>query len=300
MSESKKFTSPAGDVLSAAFLARHRRHRLYGQAVALLPSTTAGLLIKVAHAIGFSEFVYGAKNELEARRVIRLSGADSTAYGTGYGYADEAEDLKVAEFYRSTLRRNERRPLLFDHGIATVDRAIMATGAKRVINFGVCYGHVDAQLAAIHPGVSFVGVDRAPSVKRLNDADFTAPNLEFVAADIIEYLTSQADLGDTLLYHMRTATLLPQAFVKNLYRICGERGLLGVVGIEPYGLSWETGEFYTQSPETKASVAFRKGMILHNYEGMLRENGLQLLSMDYVKLEKESEDFRLQTFIARR
>ena len=88
--------------------------------------------------------------------------------------------------------------------------------------------------------------------------------------------------------------------MEDLYAVASSANLLGVVGIETYGYSWELGGLYYQSPNPKLSVSFRKTMLLHNYEGMLRSVGFSIKSMEYVKLEKEEEGFRMQTFIALR
>jgi hypothetical protein len=46
------------------------------------------------------------------------------------------------------------------------------------------------------------------------------PNLKFAAADVLTWLAQQADLSDFLLFHMRTATLLPKPFIVELYPDC--------------------------------------------------------------------------------
>lgn len=247
--------------------------------------------------------VYALKNDLPSRRLTdlnRKSVKNPSAYGSGYGYEDEAEELKTALFYKSTVQPGRDAPGLFGHGANTLIRAIEASGANRVIDFGVSYGVMDCWLAERFPDVEFIGVDRAQAVKKLNDTDFNRPNLNFVAADIMEYLSNETDLSGTLLFHMRTGTLLPQSFMENLYAVASSAGLRGVVGIETYGYSWELGGLYYQSPNPKLSVSFRKTMLLHNYEGMLRRVGFSFKCMEYVKLEKEEEGFRLQTFIALR
>ena len=295
--------SPDDINISSAFIKKHQRYRRYSKVANFFPRAFIKFAIPLAHRLGLHDVVYALKNDLPFRRITSLNKnrvKNPSTYGSGYGYEDEAEELKVALFYKSLVQPGRDAPKLFGHGANTIKRAIEASGAKRVVNFGVSYGVIDFWLAKRFSNVEFIGIDRAQAVKKLNDTDFNLPNLNFVAADIMEYLGKETDLSGTLLFHMRTGTLLPQSFMEDLYAVASSAGLLGVVGIETYGYSWELGGLYYQSPNPKPSVSFRKTMILHNYEGMLRGVGLSLKSMEYVKLEKEEEGFRLQTFIALR
>lgn len=65
--------------------------------------------------------------------------------------------------------------------IESLSAILAKSGVKRVLNFGVCYAHIDAELAKRFPDIEFHGVDRSPYTKLLNKYEFGGiTNLRFL------------------------------------------------------------------------------------------------------------------------
>jgi trans-aconitate methyltransferase len=231
-------------------------------------------------------------------------GASAADFGSGYGYPDPEEDRRIALFYKQEAVSGQysarETPILNAHVIDTISGVLAQGQIRRVVNFGVCYAEVDAVLAARFPAVSFVGIDRSMAIKEINEQSFSLSNLTFVAGDVLAWISQQSNLSDTLLFHMRTATLLPKPFVGELYKLGAERGLVAVCGFETYGFSRELDDWYEQGLADKPSVLYRDDMYLHNYVGILAALGYRVDRLNYVKTPHVDADYRIQSFTALR
>jgi hypothetical protein len=228
---------------------------------------------------------------------------DPTDFDSGYGYDSPAEDRRAAVMYRTEIESgghtNAESPALYKHAIETLGEILSSGAIKRVVNFGVCFAYVDAQLAMKYPNVAFVGIDRSPNVIKINEEEFSLPNLQFFAGDVLDWISTHGDLSDTLLFHMRTTVLLPKSFVESLYRAAARQNIAMIAGFEPYGLSRETNDFYEQEARDKPSVLFRDAMYLHNYAGILANLGYVMERLQYVKTAHVDLDYRILSFVAR-
>jgi hypothetical protein len=231
-------------------------------------------------------------------------GVSAADFGSGYGYPDPEEDRRIALFYKKEAESGQysarETPVLNAHVIDVISTLLARGTIRRVVNFGVCYAEVDASLAQRFPSVSFTGIDRSPAIKEINEQSFALPNLKFIAADVLAWIAQQGDLSDCLLFHMRTATLLPKPFIVELYRLAAERHLTAICGFETYGFSRELDDWYEQDPFDKPSVLYRDDMYLHNYVGILAGLGYGVERLNYVKTPHVDADYRIQSFTAER
>jgi hypothetical protein len=229
-------------------------------------------------------------------------GSEGTDFGSGYGYIDEVEDRRIALFYKRESESGQysarETPVLNAHLIATLNEVIASEGIRRVVNFGCCYAYVDAELAAKHPEVQFVAIDRSPAVKTINEESFSLPNLTFVAGDALPWIEAQPTLADTLIVHTRTMTLLPKSFVSSFYRALTVRRIAAVCGFETYGFSREINDWYEQDERDKSSVLYRDTMYLHNYVGIFAALGYHVTRLQYLKTPHVDADYRVQSFTA--
>jgi hypothetical protein len=227
-------------------------------------------------------------------------GISAVDFGSGYGYPDPEEDRRIALFYKREAESGQysarETPILNAHVVDTISAVLAQGRTRRVVNFGVCYAEVDAALAARFPAVSFIGIDRSPAIKEINEQSFHLSNLTFVAGDVLAWIDQQSDLSDTLLFHMRTATLLPKPFVVELYRLAADRKLAAICGFETYGFSRELDSWYEQDTADKPSVLYRDDMYLHNYVGILVALGYRVDRLNYIKTPHVDADYRIQSF----
>ena len=175
---------------------------------------------------------------------------------------------------------------------------------KRLINFGSCYGILDYEIARRNPGVHLYGLDRADLVRKFNDEQFRAPNLTYVAADIMEYLRGQDDLSDTAFLFMRTAFIFPEKFMAELMKVLGERRIAAIVGLEPSGYSLSEGGIYELSTNYQPSVLGRGLMYFHNYPYWAGCAGLRVVQQKWLCPVERTFDHkdaqRIYCFIAAR
>lgn len=237
----------------------------------------------------------------------RASGKNTTAqsFDSGYGYESEMFELSVAEHYRDQIekgnwdkQRTESHDL-YRTVIPLLQQTMEKNGIKKMLDFGVGYAYVNDQLAQRMPNVEFSCVDRSVLTKVYNEKYFNLPNLHFIAGDIYDSMNGE-DWREGLCFHMRTMTCMPESFIREFYAKCHERGFKYIVGAEQCGLSWQLGEPYTFSLEPKPSVAFRNFMFIHNYPGLLREAGYELVTSELLKTRHPDPNYRLLVFSARR
>ena len=84
-----------------------------------------------------------------------------------------------------------------------------------------------------------------------------------------------------------------------MYKIAFERGAAAIVAMEPYGLSWETNQFYLMSDSPQPSVSYRNGMMIHNYRGLAHEAGFTTDQEKLLRIDKhKEEDFHIYALTA--
>lgn len=294
---------PSADIeLSKSWWARYRLYRLAGGLLSRVPGFALNLarletLVQRLRRAAVSEHAFRQNRQSAIGR-----GAGASSFDSGYGYASPDEELRVARMYKGEIASGQyvarESPALYAHLESALAAAIVERKVERVINFGVCFAHVDSLLAKRFPNVRFIGIDRSVAVCDLNRTEFTASNMEFVAGDIIEWIASQQDLSRTLLFHSRTAILLPESFLDTLYSKLVEKQIDMICGYEPVGLSRETNSFYQQSYDQKPSVIFRDSLYLHNYAGILNRHGYKITRLEYVKTGHVDDDVRILSFSA--
>jgi hypothetical protein len=239
----------------------------------------------------------------ENRREHGNPNADGTmagSYGSGYGYNKESE-IDTAQRYKSMIPHLDTHvsedKALYDRAIYTVAAIIGERRTPHFINFGASYAHIDARLAVMFPDTRFICVDRSEAVRQLNTEDFGAiENMEFVVGNILSLLKPTVDGG--ILFTSRTLTLLPKGFVAKLYDTARKAGIEFIVGMEPTGISRETGSEYQFSKEADLlSVWYRGQMFIHNYPHLLKESGYEHVEFSLVKTGHPHPDFRIASFV---
>jgi hypothetical protein len=162
--------------------------------------------------------------------------------------------------------------------LITADPAI-----GQVIDFGVLCGHPNHCLALKFPHIDFVGIDRQDLIKRLNDEAFQAPNLRFVAGDILEQLPRTATgKGSSVLFHARTACLCYPEFLRKLYKQCADLGIKYIIMYEGLSLSKHYLRFFDYEDFPQEAFGVRGIMFAHNYPSYLRDAGYEVISNDRV------------------
>ena len=244
------------------------------------------------------------KNQRTLISIARLhnSAEDSGANAEEYGYVDALDEIKTALLYKYEIAdgfpKSSESKKLYDCAEDLLTRYMDSTST--VVNFGVCYAHIDQLLARKFPSTMFYGVDRSRITKALNEVEFGGiPNLLFVASDIFEFLES-AKLSNWMLFHTRTCCLLPKDFVVRLYNAAYKLGCSTIVCLEQSGISRQTGCAYQYSDNDQASVAYRQGMLIHNYPGILRAAGFEVVESTLIKTAHNHEDYRIVEFVANR
>jgi len=235
----------------------------------------------------------------------RESKEGAANFGSEYGYKDDELEFAVAKYYKKQLLDRDAKPAtesfdLYDHAVGIVAALLTEDSLiAKTINFGVSYAHVDSILARMFPDRLFVGVDRSNLTKQFNYECFgDLSNISFEAENIMEYL--EADHSGSILFHMRTCTVLPQSFVEALYEKASRANVRYIVGMEQIGVSRQTDQPYRFSEGKQDSVVFRSFMHIHNYPGILREYGYDLERIELVKTAHSDEDYRLLSFTAKK
>jgi hypothetical protein len=221
------------------------------------------------------------------------------------GYTGDHEIMTFLQ-YRSQLRDERSLNLsesrvLYEKIIDTVSDVLESSiDIKTMVNFGVSYAYIDSVLARRFPQVQFVGVDRSPFTKALNEVEFSeVPNMHFFADDIFRHLKHNS-YSDGLFFHSRIGLLLNRPTVENIYRTAFNAGFKLIIGFEQFGLSRETVMPFTFSLRDTGSVHFRGNMFIHNYPSLLLKAGYRLEMFEIFKTGHPAPDFRIAAFVARK
>lgn len=167
---------------------------------------------------------------------------------------------------------------------------------KKILNFGVCYAYIDAELARKFPNIEFHGVDRSPYTKLLNESEFKdIPNLKFFAEDGFKLLENG---NYDMLLHVRTAVVLSKPLVVRLYECAKVANVKYLVGYEQFGFSYQTEKPYVFSDDDQESVWWRGFMFIHNYPSLLKKQGYKIISHKFLETSHSSLDYRVFEWFA--
>jgi ubiquinone/menaquinone biosynthesis C-methylase UbiE len=152
--------------------------------------------------------------------------------------------------------------------------------ATTFIDFGAFCGYTIATLATHFPRTWFIGIDRPEIAKSLNDQAFGRKNVEFLDGDILDLVASRESFGARpVLFHSRTAVFCYPEYLRQLYRICAEKGIRDIVMQEgsTFFSRWYL-RFFEPGKYPAISFAGRGSTFLHDYMTLLREAGFEIRS----------------------
>jgi trans-aconitate methyltransferase len=154
---------------------------------------------------------------------------------------------------------------------------------KTCVEVGTMCGELLYRVAVQFPDIHFVGVDRNPVIKRLNDQGYHLPNLEFRADDIINVLEDpKLDFAGAVLFHTRTSPFLLPDFMRKLYGRCREVGFGAITMLEMYSVSIEHKRFHRFADMPQISEIRGGGLMTHNYPKILNEAGFPKVEWQFV------------------
>lgn len=210
---------------------------------------------------------------------------------TFFTYKSEVASSKFAKLRTPSYR-------LYQEQESVLDEILSRPDASPFVNFGVSYAYIDAMMARRFPAVQFIGVDRSPYTKALNEVDFSdVTNLRFEASDIRDAL---ATIEGGTFFHSRTMTLLQRDDVQQIYQTASDRGMRYIVGFEMLGLPRETLQPYEFSLSDRASVHYRHFMFIHNYPHLLDSCGFELERFYVISTNSPHQDQNILCFVARK
>jgi hypothetical protein len=259
----------------------------------------------ITNLVNFFEDRIEHKASLTQLQVMSTEAAlDPKEFGyTGDVFTRELEfihkyalQLKSAEYGKATESLTLYARLLTD-----LEKVLSSGEITTVLNFGIGYAYIDSLLANQFPNVNFVGIERTPVARWYNrEFGLTQPsNLEILDGDIIKHLENNR-YKNGLLLHIRTATLLPKGFMRDLYKCAYLSGFTQIYGAEQCGISRRTGEPFEFSYTDKPSELYRRHMFIHNYPALLNESGFNLPEIQFIKTDHPHFDYRILTFLAKK
>ncbi len=223
----------------------------------------------------------------------------ANSFGSAFGYEDDKIELDAVMYYRTQLRNPDfdsipsESAVLYKNVLNAFEELLAKDPTiKTAVDFGVSYAHVDSVLAERHPSLTIVGCDRSELTMAINRVDFgSIPNLVLHGGDIFECLEQYQPID--VLFHMRTACLLPADFLSRLYDKARVQGARYVVLAEQIGLSWETDAGYEFSEQDQRSVLLRWKMWIHNYPALLKQAGFKIQSSEFFGTNHANPNLKL-------
>lgn len=246
--------------------------------------------------------------EIEAShgRSLDLLAQPDARYASDSAFGDSAVEGEITSWlgYRRGILRGDpggESRELYPHVIHIASDLISATSAPIFLNLGVCFPHIDEQLARRFPSTHFLGVERTEVVPALNRILFGGvSNLEFASGDVFEMM-HERELAGGVLFHARTLTLLSKDFARRLYEVAAAAKIDVIFGCEQFGVSRQTKSTFSFSYDVaKPSVIYRKSMFIHNYPALLSSAGFDVVHAQLLKTSHPDPDYRLFSFVGQR
>ena len=205
-------------------------------------------------------------------------------------------------YYRQKRKpREDSTPFTFAEHVKLASHVLCGDPACRtMLDFGAFMATPDQIIADYFPDVNVIGLDRSTRVKFLNEQEFSAPNLHFVAEDIFSFIRAN-DLRGALMTHVRTTSLLYPAAVSLLYAEAARAGIKHIIGIEYSGYSRELHRFFPFEETLTPSAVLRDGMFIHDYPNIAEACGYSVrrIELKRVPMRKaKQQDMHALCFIA--
>jgi hypothetical protein len=249
----------------------------------------------------FLDFENDKKQHLSSLKELQEMNSDtSTPDSNEFGYTGDTFTRELGFIHKyATQARNfhlendlSESKALYDRVVADLSVIIEQGNIKNVFNFGIGFAFIDKQLALKFPNVNFFGIERSMAAKFYNESDGIPSNLKIFAGDVISHLENNV-YENGLFIHIRTALLLPNSFIDNLYSRLENSGFVGLYAVEQLGLSRNTGKAYDFSLQEKKSELFRRHMFIHNYPGILKKYKFEISSFDLLRTNHPHFDYRM-------
>jgi len=225
-------------------------------------------------------------------------------FESGFGY-DEFEEIKYIFHYYKQIKNNfegknlSESKLLYENIINICSDLIPRLNVKNFTNFGSMYAYTDSILAKKFPETIFHCADRSKYTKILMEKIFNNfSNMKFVDGDIFNFLDNKYQ--NSMFFSTRTALIMPQDFLDELYSKVYLADYKYVVMFEQIGISHETCKAYEFSDHDKKSLSYRWGMYLHNYPGILKKAGYKVIESKLIKTNHPYEDYRFLYILAKK
>ena len=253
-----------------------------------------------------NEFVrYSNDNVQKTFKSIELLNKKQTFkandYQSDYGYSEIGE-IKGVLNYAEQIENNFPNPSESKQLYLSIDEIYSSIIEKykinNFLNFGSYLSHTDSILAKKYPNTKFICADRSSYTKIINEKMFNhLNNMDFVDGDIFKYLNNK-EFDNDLFFSARTLPLLPKKFIEDLYYAVCKSNFKYISFMEQIGISHQTLSAYDFSDEDKPSIAFRWGMYLHNYPGILKKCGYKVIESKLIKTDHPFEDYRFLYILA--
>ncbi len=139
-----------------------------------------------------------------------------------------------------------------------------------------------ARLANRYPSCAFTGIDRQAVLKINNDLGYRLPNLDFVAGDVNDWLTKNADAVShpSMLLHVRTAPFFYPAGLREMYERCAAAGVNYIALIEFYGFNHLKLRYETFDMMATQALARGRYLTHHNYADAFAATGYEIAHME--------------------
>jgi hypothetical protein len=258
------------------------------------------LLVSNSRLKNYYKSIARLKNEKNNNKI------DGYSNDSDYGYSGDVFLNELMTMYKYKKMIDEQYPTpneskeTYKHIIEKSSVLIEQIKPSCYLNFGVCYAYTDSILAKKYPDVQFIGTERTDSAKLFNGLFFSdIPNLTMLSGDIFDTLKNGNFKGGIFM-HSRTLLLLPQTFVRDLYKAVHDAGFSHILATEQYGVSRQLGKAYKFSYNYQDSAVYRDFMYIHNYPNILTDCGFKLNRIENFKTDHWHEDVRILSFEAER
>lgn len=217
-------------------------------------------------------------------------------FESGWGYDEFYEIKGIFHYYEQII--NEFKPpflteskLLYENIVNLCSDVIEKYNIKNFTNFGSFLSHTDSILAKKYRDTTFFCADRSKYTKKINEFIYeNINNMKFIDGDIFKFLNNKYE--DSVFFSARTALIMPKFFLDKLYKSVYEANYKYVILFEQIGISHETNKCYKFSDTDQESVAYRWGMHIHNYPGILNQAGYKVINSKLIKTDHPFEDYR--------